>query len=383
MAVTTIDAAIVGIGETEYARNIGRSEIRTALEACWTALGDAGLDAADIDGIFQVEGQIGEPWELARRLGLPRLRAWGTMGEGGGAACGPVIQAALAVSSGMCDVALAYRARNRGSGGRPWAATGERLTDHRAYDMPHGLVSPVQQIAMMARRYRYEAGASETAFARVSVAHRNHAVPNPRAVFRDPITTDDVLSSRMIADPLHLLDCCPESDGACAVIVTSGSRARDLRQQPAYVRGIGQGIGHRTMHMTNLHAPDPFLFHGYAAAAEVYASAGMEPGDVDVALLYDNFTPVVLYGLESFGFCGRGEAAAFVEDGNIDGTDCALPVNTHGGSMSEAYIHGFNHVLEGVRQLRGTSSSPVAGAEVALVAAAPMVPTTAVILTKE
>lgn len=382
MGAMPLDAAVVGIGETEFARNIGRSELRTALESCWKALEDAGLDASEVDGIFQVEGQVGEPWDLARRLALPNLRAWGTMGEGGGAACGPVIQAALAVSSGMCDVALAYRARNRGSAGRPWAATEARLTDHRAYDMPSGLVSPVQQIAMMARRYLYEAGATGTALARVSVAHRAHAVPNPRAVFREPITVDDVLSSRMISDPLHLLDCCPESDGACAVVVTSAARARDLRQTPAHIRGVAQGVGHRTMHMTNLHAPDPFTFHGHSAAADLYASAGIGPADVDVALLYDNFTPVVLYGLESFGFCGRGEAAAFVEDGNIDGTDCALPVNTHGGSMSEAYIHGFNHILEGVRQIRGTSASPVPDVEVALVAAAPMVPTTAVVLTR-
>lgn len=382
MGVMTLDASIVGIGETEYARDIGRTEIRAALEACWLALEDAGIGAAEVDGIFQVEGQVGEPWDLARRLALPNLRAWGTMGEGGGAALGPVIQATLAVSSGMCDVAIAYRARNRGSGGRPWAATGSRLTDHRAFDMPYGLVSPVQQIAMMARRYLHEAGADASALARVSVAHRAHAVDNPRAVFRQPITVDDVLSSRMISDPLHLLDCCPESDGACAVVITGADRAADLRQAPVRVGGLAQGVGHRTMHMTNLHAADPFTFHGHSAAADLYRSSGIGPGDVDVALLYDNFTPVVLYGLEAYGFCGRGEAAAYVEDGNIDGVDCALPVNTHGGSMSEAYIHGFNHVLEGVRQIRGTATSQVPGAEVVLVAAAPMVPTTAVVLTR-
>ena len=375
--------AIVGIGCTEFARRLGRTEEDTAFEAIGAALADAGLEPRDVDGVFQVEGQSGEPWDVARRLGVDNLRAWSTTGGGGGAACAPVVWAAAAVASGMAEVAVAYRARNRGSMQRPWAGSPARPVDNRAFSLPYGLVAPAQQIALTARRYLHESGAPAECFARVAVAQRAHAVRNPRAVFREPIDVQDVLDSRMIADPLHLLECCPETDGACAVVVTSAERARDLAQPPVTIAAVAQGTGHRHEIMTNLNAEDPLVWAGASAAQDLYAMAGIGPDDVDVALLYDMFTPVVLYGLESYGFCKRGEAGHFVADGGIDGIDAKLPVNTHGGNMSEGFLHGFNHVLEGVRQVRGTSTSQVSGVEVALVGAAPIVPTSSILLTKE
>ncbi|MCH2173866.1 lipid-transfer protein [Myxococcota bacterium] len=375
-------SAIVGIGTTEFARQIGRPEEVTALEAIRSALEDAGLNPKDVDGVFQVEGQTGEPWDVAHRLGVENLRAFSTTGGGGGAAAGPVVWAATAVAGGLCEVAVAYRARNRGSMQRPWAQSPARPTDRRAFDLPYGLVAPAQQIALTARRYLYESGAPEDCFARVAVAQRDHATRNPRAVFRDPITVEDVLESRMISDPLHLLECCPETDGACAVVVTSVERARDLAQAPAVIAGVAQGTGHRHTLMTNLQAPDPLVWPGASAAQDLYAMAGLTPGDVDVALLYDMFTPVTLYNLESYGFCGRGEAGHFVAEGGIDGVDAKLPVNTHGGNMSEGFLHGFNHVLEGVRQIRGSSTGQVANVDVALVGAAPVVPTSSFLLTR-
>jgi acetyl-CoA acetyltransferase len=337
-----------------------------------------------VDAIFKIETPGEEPnseLEIARNLGVPNLRAWGGAGYGGGAACAPVVQAAVAIATGMASVAVAVRARNRGSGGRPWARTGARVPGSGAFEIPYGLVGPVQQLALVTRRYMHDYGATSEQFARVSVAQRKNAGRNPRAFFRDPITVEDVLSSRLIADPLHLLDCSLETDGACAVVVTSAERARDLKQPPAYIAGVAQGMGPRHYMMNGLiYKDDPFDMPPVYAARDLYAMAGMGPEDVDVALLYDVFSPMVLWQLEAYGFCKRGEAGAFVEEGRIDWPDGDLPVNTHGGSISEAYVHGLNHVLEGVRQIRGTSTCQVEDASVALVAAAAVVPTSAVLL---
>jgi acetyl-CoA acetyltransferase len=237
-------------------------------------------------------------------------------------------------------------------------------------------------IAFTARRYLHEFGAPAECFARVSVAQRRYAGKNPAAHFREPISVEDVLESRMISDPLHLLECCPENDGACAVVVTTPERARDCAQPPANILGVAQGVCSSHAPMTNLHRDDPWTWPGHSAAADLYAMAGIGPDDVDVVQMYDMFSPVVLYGLEAYGFCGRGEAGHFVCDGHIDSADAKLPTNTAGGSLSEAYIHGFNLILEAVRQIRGTSPNQVEGAEVSLVAAAPVVPTSAVVLAK-
>ena len=376
--------AIAGIGTTEYVRNIGRTELETALEVTHAALEDAGLNVNDVDAIFKVETPGEESiseLDLARNLGVPNLRTWGGTDYGGGAACGPIVHAVMAIVCGMASVAVAFRARNRGSGTRPWAKTGARVRSSAAFEAPYGLINPVQQLALVARRYMHEYGVTSEQFARVSVSQRRHASRNPRAFFREPITVEDVMSSRLIADPLHLLDCSLETDGACAVIVTSAERARDLRQPPVYIAGAAQGMGPRHYMMNGLmYKDDPFDMPPLYAAKDVYASAGMEPNDVDVALLYDVFSPMVLWQLEAYGFCQRGEAGAFVEEGRIDWPDGELPVNTHGGSLSEAYVHGFNHVLEGVRQMRGTSTCQVVEASVALVAAAAVVPTSALLL---
>ena len=372
--------AIVGIGTTEYTKNIGRPEFVTALDAVSDALDDAGLSPSEVDAIFKFEDQADNELEMARNLGAKNLRVWGGIGWGGGAACAPVIHAAMAIASGMASVAVAFRARNRGSGGRPWGRTSMRVGRHGAFEAPYGLISPVQQNAVMARHYMHEYGIKPEHFARVSVSQRQNASRNPRAFFRDPITVEDVMNSRMIADPLHLLDCCLETDGACAVVLTSAERARDLKQPPAYISGVAQGTGSQHYMMTPFYKDDAFDLPNVYAAKDVYAMAGVGPQDIDVAQFYDVFSPLVLWQLEAYGFCGRGEAGSFVEEGRIDWPNGDIPVNTHGGSLSEAYVHGLNHVLEAVRQLRGTSTSQVADASTVLVAAAPVVPTSALIL---
>jgi acetyl-CoA acetyltransferase len=348
------------------------------------ALDDAGILARDVDGIFKIETPGEDPnseLEIARNLGTGALRCWGGFGYGGGGACAPVVHAAMAVATGMASVAIAVRARNRGSGGRPWARTGGRVGGLYAFEAPYGLVSPVQQVAMVTRRYMHEYGATPGDFARVAVAQRQNATRNPRAFFQEPITVEDVLNSRMIADPLHLLDCSLETDGACAVVVTSAERARDLKQPPALISGVSQGMPPRHYMMNGLlYQDDPFDMPSKYAAQDVYCSAGMGPKEIDVALFYDVFSPMVLWQLESYGFCKPGEAASFVREGYIDWPNGTIPVNTHGGSLSEAYVHGFNHILEGVRQVRGTSTCQVEAAKVALVGAAAVVPSSALVL---
>ncbi len=372
--------AIAGIGTTAYARDLGCSEPESALEAVHAALDDAGMSARDVDAIYKFDDSGNNELELARNLGVQNLRAWGAIGWGGGATCAPVIHAAMAVASGLATVAVAFRARHRGSGGRPWAKMEQRVSGHPAFEAPYGLVSPAQQNAVMVRRYMHDYGATSEQFARVAVAQRSNAMRNPRALFRDPITVDDVLSSRMIADPLHLLDCCLETDGACAAVITSAERARDLKRPPVLISGAAQGSGPRHYMMVPFYRDDAFDLPNVYAARDLYAMAGLGPQEIDVALLYDVFSPLVLWQLEAYGFCNRGEAGPFVQDGHIDWPSGDIPVNTHGGSLSEAYVHGFNHILEAVRQLRGTSSCQVDDALVALVAGAPVVPTSALIL---
>ena len=178
----------------------------------------------------------------------------------------------------------------------------------------------------MARRYLHEFGAPAECFARVSVAQRSNAVSNPHAYFRKPITVEDVLSSRMISDPLHLLECCPENDGACAVVLVAADRARDCAQPPIYVSGVAQGTGPQHFAMTNLYKRDVWDWPARYTARDLYAMAGIEAGDVDVLQMYDMFAPVVLYGLEAFGFCKTGEAGDFVCAGHIDGPAATIPV---------------------------------------------------------
>ena len=377
--------AVVGIGSTNFARNIGRTEHQTAIEAITKACADAGLKTSDIDGIFRVDMDPNIEPDLSRSLGIKNLRSFASYWGGGGATAAPVMGAAMAVATGQCDVAVAIRSRNRGSGGRPWSREGAapRMTGSKAFEFPYGLFNPVAWIALQARSYMHRYGATPATFARVAVAQRANAVHNPNAFYRDPITVDDVLNSRMIADPLHLLDCCPEMDAAMAVIVTSRERARDLQQKPVLIAGAVQGNnGRSNLHMSGVYSKDPLDYAAKYAAVDLYKAAGITAKDIDAAMLYDMFSPVVIFGLETWGFCKQGEGGAFVESGGID-FDGPLPVNTHGGSLSEVYLHGFNHILEGVRQVRGTAARQLKKADNILCTAAPIAPTSAVIFRKD
>jgi len=244
-----------------------------------------------------------------------------------------------------------------------------------------GLGTPAANVAMIAKRYMHVYGATSEDFGRIAVADRKHAANNPAAFFYGkPITLEEHQASRWIAEPLHLLDCCQESDGAVAIVVTSAERAKDLRQKPALITGAAQGAGADQFVMTSYYRDGLTGLPEMGLVGEqLWRQAGVAPEDVQLAVLYDHFTPFVLIQLEELGFCPRGEARNFIADGAIE-LGGRLPINTHGGQLGEAYIHGMNGIAEGVRQIRGTSVNPVDDVAHVLVTAGTGVPTSGLVL---
>jgi acetyl-CoA acetyltransferase len=375
-------AAIVGIGQTEFAKNIGRPERRIALEAIRAALDDAGIAPEEVDGLVRFDLESSTEVEIARSLGIPNLRFFGEVGYGGGGGCATVGHAAMAIAAGRASVVVCWRARNRGSGGRPWAGTGMRVGGDAQWSAPFGLVRPVDQIAMLARRHMHEYGTTSAQLGAVAVACRKHAARNPAALMRAPITLEDHQRSRFVSEPLRLLDCCLETDGALAVVVVSAERARASRARPAWVLAAAQGTGPEHVVMTSYHGPRFLETPSTPTARDLFAAAGVAPGDVDCAQIYDAFTPLVLLSLEEYGFCKAGEGGPFAEGARLEWPNGALPVNTSGGGLSEAYVHGMNLVCEGVRQIRGTSTAQVPDCELCLVTSGAGVPTSALLLAR-
>jgi len=245
-----------------------------------------------------------------------------------------------------------------------------------------GIATPAATVAMVAQRYLHDYGATSEDFGRIAVIDRKHAATNPRAWFHDrPITLEEHQASRWVAEPLHLLDCCQESDGGVALVITSAARARDLPRPTAVIAAAAQGSGPDQYVMTSYYRDDlAALPEMGVVGRQLWAQSGLGPSDVDVAVLYDHFTPYVLMQLEELGFCGRGEAKDFITGGRLE-LDGELPLNPHGGQLGEAYIHGMNGIAEGVRQIRGTAANQVAGASRVLVTAGTGVPTSGLILT--
>jgi acetyl-CoA acetyltransferase len=379
-------AAIVGIGATEFSKNSGRSELRLAVEAIGAALEDAGIERGEVDGLCTYTMDNNPEIEVFRNIGGRQLKFFSRIHYGGGAACAPVMQAAMAVATGVAEVVVCYRAMNErsqyrfGTGYTPPPVPNAESA-HYGYYVPFGLVSPASWVAMAAQRYMYETGATSEDFGRVSVACRRHAANNPKAWFYEqPISLDDHQASRWIVEPLHLLDCCQESDGAQAIVVTSAARATKLRQPPAIIRAAAQGAADDQQMMTSYYRPDiGRLSEMDLVAEQLYAQAGIGPDAIRTATLYDHFSPFVLPQLEAFGFAGRGQAKDFVREGSLE-IGGRLPVNTNGGQLGEAYIHGMNGIAEGVRQVRGTSVNQVPGDGLVLVTAGTGVPTSGLIL---
>ncbi len=380
-------AAIAGLGQTEFSKDSGRSELQLAVEAISAALDDAGLEPADVDGYSTFVMENNPAIEINRFLGGGDLTFFSRTHYGGGAACAPLLQAAMAIATGVADVVVCYRAMNErsmqrfGAGVQGRTPTPTTESAHFGWYAPYGLLTPASWVAMMAQRYMHQYGATSEDFGRVAVADRRHAATNPNAWFyQKPITLEDHQSSRWIVSPLRLLDCCQESDGAVAVVVTSTERARDLRQKPVAIAAAAQAAASEQQMMTGFYADDiAGLPEMGLVARQLYATAGIGPDDVQTAVIYDHFTPFVLTQLEEFGFCARGEAKDFLKDGNVE-MGGRLPINTNGGQLGEAYIHGMNGVAEGVRQVRGTAANQVPDVENVLVTAGTGVPTSGVIV---
>ena len=366
--------AIAGIGETEYARHGGitdRTEFTLCCEAIRKAADDAGIDVKEIDGFCSYAYERHEPVQIQVALGIPELRfsnmVWGA---GGGGCSGAVMNAAMAVHAGLCRHVVVYRSLCQGQY--------ERYGHYRqrpaggSYMAPFGLMSPGQMVALTFRRHMHQYNTPAEVLGHIAVAVREHALRNPRAVQYDkPLTMQMHQNARPIADPFRLFDCCLETDGAGALIVTSRERAKDLKQKPvrilaaAQASGPGWGLGPMGSH--NMPFEDYASTNSKALGRVLFAMAGIKPSDLDCAQIYDAFTGLLVMALEDFGICKPGEAAGFIMAGNLRWADGALPSNTAGGLLSEGYLQGLNLVLEGVRQMRGSSTAQVEDAETCLV----------------
>jgi acetyl-CoA acetyltransferase len=400
------NACIVGVGESRYARwgRIGDvTEHALACQVIQRAVADAGLSMDDVDGLASFAEDRNEAVFVAAELGLPSLRFANMVWmPGGGGGCAAVGNAAMAVETGQAEVVVVYRSLCQGQffrfgqAGRELAPPADPapptvqqasslMLASMGFAMPYGLLMAAAAYALPTRRHMHLYGTTSEQLGHIAVTFREHASRNPRAVMGGkPMTLEDHQASPMIADPHRLFDCCLESDGACAVVVTTEERARDLAKRPVTVLAAEQGAprGYAFGPFTNANVDDALYATGGCEemAGRLWGKAGLGPGDVDVAQIYDHFTGCVLMQLEDFGFCARGEGGPFVASGALAWQGGSLPTNTHGGSLSEAYIHGLNHVVEGVRSLRGESTSPVEGAEVCLVTSGACVASSALLL---
>ncbi len=380
-------ASIAGLGTTEFSKNSGRTEIRLAMEATLAALADAGIDPSEVDGFSSYSIDKVPEYEIARLLGANNIKFFSQVPHGGGAACAPILHAAMAVATGIAKTVVVYRAMNErswyrfGNGNYGFGSSPIVENVNYGWYMPYGFHTPAAWVGMFAQRYMHAYGATSEDFGRVAVAARDFAATNPAAFFHGkPITLEEHQASRWICEPLHLLDCCQESDGAVAMVITSTERARDMKQKPVIIKGAAQGLSDGQQIMTSYFRKDiTGLPEMGLVAKQLWQQSGLSAEDIQTAVIYDHFTPFVLPQLEEFGFVKRGEAKDFIRAGE-HARGGKLPINTHGGQIGEAYIHGMNGVAEGVRQVRGTSVNQVNDVHNVLVTAGTGVPTSGVIL---
>ncbi len=359
--------AVTGVGETEYSKNSGRSVAALQMEAALKAIADAGLTPNDIDGVIPYFNLEVVAEEFITNLGIQDLRYSAVTPLGGASAVASIQAAVGAVASGIANHVLIPIGRNGSSGARIGNRV-QAMPQFRVlgeFEMPSGNIAPAQLYAHMARRHMELYGTKSEQFAEIAVSTRANALLNDNAVMKKPMTIEDHQNSRMISDPLRLFDCCMESDGAAAIVVSGSDRAKDLAQRPIYIMGVGEGHPDSPSNITQ--RPDLTTLGTAKAAPRAFGMAGVTPQDIDVAEIYDCFTYIVMCQLEDLGFCAKGEGGDFVSNGRIT-LNGELPINTHGGLLSQSHIVGMNHVCELVKQLRGTAGkAQVADAEIGLV----------------
>lgn len=369
--------AIAGVGETVY-RKHGQSpdaEFKLALDAILRACEDAGISPREIDGFASYGDDRSEAVRLASALGLPRLRS-ATMqwGGGGGGSCAAVANGAAAIVSGQADCVVAFRSLAQGQYGRfGQSSASGTVSGERAYLVPYGVISPPQRFAMRVRRYMHEHGVRKDAMRAIALASYHHAQANPRAVMHGkPLDIAKYDTSRWIVEPFRLYDCCMENDGAAAVVMVPAERAKDLASKPVYLLGAAAGSGYRFA--THAHNSAEYASANFATIAEdLYRMAGIGPSDVGVVQSYENFTGGVVMALAEHGLFRPEEANEFLTLENLVAPNGRLPLNTSGGNLAECYMHGFEQVIEAVRQVRGTSTAQAPRNDVALVIGGPMV----------
>ena len=358
---------VTGIGETAYTRGCNKSPTALQMEASLAAIADAGLTPKDIDGVIPFFAGSAVAEDFITNFGIVDLR-YSVTAPMGGASCVAAIQsAAAAITAGIATHVLLPLGRTGYSGTRAPArvAAFPQFRIVGEFEMPYGAVAPVQLYAPMARRHMEIYGTTSKQFAEISVTTRDHAILNGNAVMTKPITIEDHQTSRMISDPFRLFDCSVESDGGAAIVISGADRARDMRQKPVYVMGVAEGHPDSPSAITQ--RPDLTVLGLAKAAPRAFEMAGVGLDAIDVAEIYDCFTYTVLCQLEDMGFCAKGEGGGFVEDGAL-GLDGRLPINTHGGLLSQSHMAGMNHIVELARQLRGDAgSAQVPDAEVGLV----------------
>lgn len=381
--------AIIGVGRTEYSKDSGRSELTLATEAAHAAITDAGLKPSDIDGLVRCDMDHVSNGALAGALALPGLRYAVEAGVGGAASCAMVAAAVAGVLSGQTENVLVFRSLNGRSEARFGSAITPRATKaggQGSYDeffTPYGLLTAPQSFALIAQRHMSEYGTTAEQFGAVALTCRENANRTPYAQMRDKtLTLDEYLASRMISTPLRLFDCCLETDAACALVVTRAERMKDAPNGGALIRAVAQGKARAMsggMMFPAITWGEPLKLSLGNLARTLWSRAGLGPSDIDVAQIYDCFTISVLLALEQFGFCAPGEGGPFASSGAIRSSG-AVPINTDGGNMSGGYVHGLNHVLEGVRQMRGASDVQVQDAETCLVTSGPIGISSALVL---
>lgn len=376
--------AIVGVGATDYFVR-GKSWPRTiydlAGEAILKACADAGINVKQIDGFAYYSGASAgyvdkmDTADFMEMLGIPEVTFTAALTSGGGGSAGSAGLAAAAIVSGQAKYVVTVMALQQRPDARLGTVFGAVAPDPiNSFLQPSGLVGPGHLMSVLARRHMHLYGTKRDALAEIAISQRANAVNRPTAVRRTPLTKEEYFNAPMLAEPLCRLDFCLETDGAIAFITTSSERAKDLKQKPVYIHGVAHGgVRDWGRAFAWMGMPDEYFASAGNApiAKRLWEQTGLSAKDIDVALLYDHFTPMVLMQLEEYGFCKRGEGGPFIESGAIRYGTGSIPVNTHGGQLSEAYIIGMTHVREGVEQMRGTAVNQVKDAEFALVTGGP------------
>jgi acetyl-CoA acetyltransferase len=380
-------AAIVGVGISNFSRDSRRTELYLACQTIKAALDDAGLTPDDIDGLVKQTDDASDEHAITSSMGMGNLTYFGES-RWGAAPSAMVMRAAMGVAAGVANYIVVYRSVNGSSKRRmiPSMRTSGQMSTadllQWTFHAPFGHMSEAGRAAMIVRRYMHEFGIDDDRFGWVPVVCREHGAKNPNSMhFKKPITIEDYRRSEMMVEPLRRLDYYEEADAAAALVITTAERAKGLKQKAAYILGAAQSMVTGTEELNSYYRKNISALPEMAEVSKkIFSMAGVTIKDVDCAQLDDAYGPFVPMQLEALGFCGKGEGADFCREGKCIRLGAELPVNTSGGSLGEGHIHGMNHVIEAVRQIRGTSTAQVKDARLVLVASGAGGPASGLIL---